>query len=632
MPSIDPDSPLGEKIFRDWTRFADGEFVSKLPSAAMLAAGMNDPSLALQGPAATAAFVGQDGTPFQGESFYSAPMMARLQGETLHSALMFATYNKVQSSQPPGTAKNGGTLTAYLPFIRNVYSNLDLAGIEDMAGFRQRMLGSAVGFGVSALSAIPTGWSQIVAAVIAIGYGIYAQVRRSKNEEAMEEEERKREAWLLLPALQGYHEDIDNDLINKYIRRDYMEGADWSGIFMPRFRGNWLGIKRQNGYAFAPGAVLEGEDLWGNPMGVFAAPTLPGTNKRPLGVVPGMQRMTSIVQVGELRPGVTSNYQQGAGPWPFDNPRNVSDVGDYYPATAQLCTALWQMAEKAGSPDMYKIDTGIIGPAWKEYVYSGIEFLRDNVTYAKTRDHERYIYAAAIGNILGTWRCVVEGGSKDDPLYGTAEDLLFYRDVPSYARPDTGTIARPGTLDIKASTGKLCFGNIYDDYIKPALDNFYARQRAFLRKSLASAYVRSDFAAFQGPPASRGGRLREDLFRWRAELYKSQDRFRINMADVPKNDPDQVFQKLVASGVPLVATPTLSLAAQPTEGDLDPEGEHAPAPLPPGGGLPLGIFVPTPGRPTGTTLREILRSAALLGVAGGGAYLAKRYGLLGRRA
>lgn len=46
-------------------------------------------------------------------------------------------------------------------------------------------------------------------------------------------------------------------------------------------------------------------------------------------------------------------------------PNEKTNCGEYYPAAASTCTALWAMSAKAGSPDMYKVHVQVLLDEWK---------------------------------------------------------------------------------------------------------------------------------------------------------------------------------------------------------------------------------------------------------------------------
>jgi hypothetical protein len=45
----------------------------------------------------------------------------------------------------------------------------------------------------------------------------------------------------------------------------------------------------------------------------------------------------------------------------------VTNVGDFFPSTGQVAGGMWKQAERAGSPDMYKVDARAIKAAWADY-------------------------------------------------------------------------------------------------------------------------------------------------------------------------------------------------------------------------------------------------------------------------
>jgi hypothetical protein len=45
----------------------------------------------------------------------------------------------------------------------------------------------------------------------------------------------------------------------------------------------------------------------------------------------------------------------------------VTNVGDFFPSTGQVAGGMWKQAERAGNPDMYKVDARAIKSAWADY-------------------------------------------------------------------------------------------------------------------------------------------------------------------------------------------------------------------------------------------------------------------------
>jgi len=135
----------------------------------------------------------------------------------------------------------------------------------------------------------------------------------------------------LLPPAQDYAEEIDEYLVNTEIL-PALETLNWTSVFMPRWKGDWVLRKRQ-GQAFAAYA----ETATGN-----------------TGMIPHTQQITSKIQLRKTDP--RSRY----------NEYHAQDTGSFYPGASQMLTQVLQFCN-AAQTQMYNVDTRAIKSAWDEY-------------------------------------------------------------------------------------------------------------------------------------------------------------------------------------------------------------------------------------------------------------------------
>jgi hypothetical protein len=254
--------------------------------------------------------------------------------------------------------------------------------LGDDEAVEQALKDAAFGGGMQALGAIgPIG--KVIAAVIGFAVAIAQTVKARKAAEKEGLEAMRRAVFARMPPMQQPSTFTDDFLIRDKLLPG-LQGGDWTDIFSPRFEsdtGEWVGIKRRYGYAFAPGRKTHGKDEVGEDADVFD----PGVG---LGIIPGMDQLTSVVQVS-LDPTSSAVKAWQANKtlhWPVQAD-HVVDVGQFYVNTGRLGSVAWAWAtQQDQSLDLYKLYVGKHGgpgknhlhARWKKYCEGGIQFLLDN--------------------------------------------------------------------------------------------------------------------------------------------------------------------------------------------------------------------------------------------------------------
>lgn len=253
---------------------------------------------------------------------------------------------------------------------------------------------------------------------------------------------------------------------------------------------------------------------------------------------------------------------------PMSGAQYVIDTGSFYPATARLGALAWEWATRTGSPDLYRLDVPRMHVAWKAYCDAGIDYLRERVFpwYAK------FIKAKANGDAgnmnlegffgsavyygVGSWACRQSGGTNLKPVF-TKYPIPSgrYREQIKAANLYPGSAHSGAFLPILSEPSKGfqdCMGTIYyrNPAIRDVLNTLQERQRSDLRRTLVCAYVRHTDAAFVG---EENKSLLDLLRSQRALLLTSEDRFYVNMLDVPEGETHEGQDwrgLLLKSGVP----------------------------------------------------------------------------------
>jgi len=231
----------------------------------------------------------------------------------------------------------------------------------------------ALDIAVAAISSVPI-VGQIIGAVIQVARFLYRIFSAPK---AAEPE-------LLLPWA-AYSSLVDEDLVNDFLLRVYGQGVEWTPIWMPPYElAAWQLHK-----AARDGKEYKGGQVWAPVLG-GAVPYAEGQ----LGCIPNtirvaghLQRIPGSAPVAKLR---RLWYDHGDIGWGGI----VTNVGDFFPSTGQVAGGMWKQAERAGSPDMYKVDARAIKSAWADYFG---QFFDDGFALFKTDP--------SIGELLAPYIC-----------------------------------------------------------------------------------------------------------------------------------------------------------------------------------------------------------------------------------
>lgn len=430
----------------------------------------------------------------------------------------------------------------------------------------------ALGVGLVAVgTAIPI-VGQVGAFLVAIGRSIFNVLKAQQAQLEKAKAEAREKLWLSFPDLQTADSVTDAGQV-QYGLRAILQTQDWTPIVLPRFRGDWVGIERNKGFAFAPGEATQWSDNFGEDTQAFK----PAGG---LGLIPGTNILTSVIQVnldprGEavqsfLRTGMYDPRGSAKPPQnPYNGARYVIDTGTFYEATRNMCILAWEQGQAKGSPLMYRFNVPLMHERWREYCEGGIDYIKERVfpwwtKLGEYRHKEKLaelnlegMYGSAVFYAIGSWACYLSGGTNMHPTFTKFDAPGGYQGSGAQMQSSgmyVDSIYSGAFLPIKDPHPYWanCMGNIYsrDPNIKKTLDDFAGVQRWCLKRTLVCAYVRESDAAFKGDPA-----LLDLLRKMRAALLTSQARLAVNMLDVPEGERHEGAdwrEKLLKSGVPLV--------------------------------------------------------------------------------
>lgn len=500
-----------------------------------------------------------------------------------------------------------------------------------------QIAGAVLGVAMGAIGIAIPAVGLIGAAIVGLATGIAAIFNARDKAEAKNKAEEKARLYRSFPPMQLPNAPFDGQVVQALLRPK-LRTRDWTAIYLPQFEADtWVGIEREGGYAFAPGKTGSGNDLFDDPTEVFSI----GAG---LGVMPGSDRLTSVIQVNLTHdPNADDNQAWTAFAKGGKDPRGISadgvkgwtrvhDTGMYLPATARLAASLWEMAtadsatsegmttaerqrlKTQGNPLRYRLDTLRMHAAWKRWAEGGLRYIRE-VCYPWTAKWIRGdgsvdpdanlegFFGTGIYDAVGAWCCLTRGGSSTKPnydFYSRPYGILgpeLAASPDAYGRPNSSVSSLYSGSFLPIHTGSWpdkCMGDAYHrgevpgvrPCLKTILDSLRKAQVFELKYTLVSAYCSERDAAFAGDP-----KLLDLLRAMRARLLTSEDRFALDLADVTEAEPalpgkpgKTWRQQLLAAGVPLVAPAVgvKNLRITPPGG--------SPPPRRPG-------FVPTPPNP-----------------------------------
>lgn len=575
MVAITKNSELYDKIFKNIS--LDSKFESNFPTYQEIADGFLDPSTKglrlqqnrLNGDQASdisiaSKFLSKDLILNTGSS---API-------NFPSTLIDGLFNVVQS------AEVDVALTDF-QITDKVMSNVPSYQFDKPKGIPGLVIGAAL----LTLTVTQPLVGLIASAIVGIATGIAKAIEKRKEKLDAAKEAHLAELYATFAPLQVGGSESDSALVQEL--RSIFRTNDWTNVYSPRFKGEWRGIERIGGFAFAPGSVLTDSSKYAADVGEKFEVT------GGMGVIPGTDIVTSVIQVGlpyDAKGGdIFRRYMKKEGPNNAYGPdprtlKNawslVQDVGTYFPSTGRLAAAWWTISLKEGNWYKFRIDTTRLHKEWANYCESGLNFIRQKC-YKWTRgdldgDYEAF-FGSAIYYAIGAWAGRVNGGTTMHPNYEklakpigyTRNELTkknLYRHGLGVNSSNSGAF-----LPLEAITDQKgnfyannwwcdsCLGSIYDRgyEIKAKLNDLRNRQEWDLYKTLSSAYCSQFDAAFVG---DENIKLLNLLLSQRKILLTHSDRKKIIMDDVLEDEPglqgiknsQSWRQQLLDAGVPLV--------------------------------------------------------------------------------
>lgn len=441
---------------------------------------------------------------------------------------------------------------------------------QDAEGALKAAANVALGVGLAVVgTAIPV-VGQIGAAVVALGKAIHGAITAQKKALDRQEAAVREALYKTFPPLQSADSVTDSGMVQNQLRA-IMASDDWTSIFLPRFSGEWVGIERDKGFAFAPGKKVSWSDEFAGDKGEAFEPS------GGVGLIPGTSILTSVIQVNlDPRGAAFQNFIHGGGDPrgaatainPTSGSQYVIDTGSFYTATARLGALAWEWATREGSPYLYRLDAVRMHAAWKAYCDAGIEYLKERVFpwYAKlvqaradgNADNMNFegFFGAAVYYGVGSWACQQTDGTDQHPVFTRFDAPTGWsREQMKQTRMYPGSVHSGAFLPILSEPKpgfQGCMGTMYErnPAIRDVLNKLQERQRSDLRRTLVCAYVRRTDAAFAGDL-----KLEKLLGDMRSLLLKSSDRFYVNMLDVPEDETHNGSnwrEQLLKSGVPAV--------------------------------------------------------------------------------
>lgn len=227
-----------------------------------------------------------------------------------------------------------------------LFASVSFPQSTDPEKLRDALVRVALDVAIAAISSVPI-VGQILGAVVQVARFLFRIFTAPKETEPE----------LLLPW-STYSDKVDEDLVSDFLHLSFGQGVDWTGIWLPPYEvAPWELHKAQR-----DGKEFKGGQVWA-PLINKEIPYAQGQ----LGCVPNTVR-------------VAGHIQRLPGNAPIDKLRRywfdhgdigwggiVTNVGDFFPSTGQVAGGMWKQAERAGSPDMYKVDARAIKSAWADF-------------------------------------------------------------------------------------------------------------------------------------------------------------------------------------------------------------------------------------------------------------------------
>jgi hypothetical protein len=429
----------------------------------------------------------------------------------------------------------------------------------DPQDFRNSMVNSGFDMAETIISAVPV-YGKIVAAVLDVAQFFYNAFQ--KTEEEIE----------ALVPWQRYSQGLDEDMA-KLVVFPAMEKVDWTRLFWPALR--W-----ETGFRMFKTEEGANTRAWGtfatDGGDVDLTTNAPGSDSGGgLGFMPGTQKMADVIQLTIGGKASTASTRIDA----------ITAVGNFFPATAQSATVLWEMVRQTGSPDMYKVRAGELKDGWDAYFDSmrGSFVSQWEHFWARGNQSMGRDECVNLGKIVSPYLTIgeqgapyVEGTNNRWIWPGMTRKNGIWQLDPGDGRPhcspDSGErYSNPASgwlTDTSYQAGAVfppdrCADNynrqirenpyaFLDNYaIEPACQALKEAQHRALYRTNICAYVRPDdvgglprYGAFNDTSSPIGAfsgtfgeQLRERCLYARQELLSRDLRFRVRLEDVDDIDP-----------------------------------------------------------------------------------------------
>lgn len=432
------------------------------------------------------------------------------------------------------------------------------AGTKGAAGV---VIGAALGTVGIAIPIV----GQIGAVVAAFASAIFAAVSANKKKQDLADAKVREELYKTFPPLQVQDSATDTQIVRRI--HAIAETGDWTPIFLPRFEGEWVGLERDKGFGFAPGATTVASNFLGKEEQVFVA-------SGGVGCIPNTGQITSVIQVHlDPRGSEMQSFLAGgtdprllAGAY-----RRVVDTGAFYKSAERTASLHWSWAQQG--PYLFRLDSKRMSDKWRAYFEGALEYIKTRVfpwaqTVPRVKGTNKIdpnanlegFYGAAIYQIVGAFGAEWTGGTTEHPTYtsyakpsGRYGDQLHNHGKKSFYPLWPLHHLSGGFLPFLNPPGPGFmegFGSWWDrgPNIKAVCEKIREQQVYDLKNSLVCYYVRETDAAFAADP-ELVALLREARRGW----YKTARRVEIVLADVPpgeKLDGKPLRDLLIAAGVP----------------------------------------------------------------------------------
>lgn len=572
MVAISENSKLYDDIFKGEN--VPDTFESKFPSYADLTNGFLDPSYAAMR-LSKDRINGDQAKDLRESSRILLKDLTRDLGDSdvvnFPSTLIDGLFNVIKS-------KSVGTQLSDSDVLNKIVS-VPAANTSGIGGVGGLVIGGAL----LTLSVTVPLLGTIASAIVGIAAGIAKAVKTNNEKKDINEAGVRAALYKTFPPMQTAGSETDSAIVQTM--GSVFRTNDWTDIYAPRFKGDWVGLPRTGGYAFAPGSIEKDMDTFEADVNEKFIPT------GGFGVIPGTNIVTSVIQVSlstnpedpYSKPFQDYMKKEGSEKARVD-PRTfkdawsrTQDVGLYYQTTGKVGSMWWELALQEGNWYKFRIDSKRLHEEWKNYCEGGLAFIRNKcykwIPGDLNSDYENY-FGTGIFYGIGAWSGNVAGGTANHPKYqvfnkpfGNVREQLVFPDL--YKRGSGINSSRSGAfLPLSAITDKngnfindwwcdSCMGTIYErGYdIKSKLDDLKKRQEWDLYGSLACAYCSQFDSAFQNDE-----KLETLLLKRRKVLLNHPDRYYVNINDVLTDEPglegiknqESWRQQLLDSGVPLI--------------------------------------------------------------------------------